>query len=80
MRQIFPDMYAEMEKYFKILAAYAIGLTDHINITEIEVHQDLRLAELFRTPIMDLVKANPLNVAGVIEMAEKYNKSIIVAT
>lgn len=36
VRQLFPDMYVEMENYFKILAAYATGLTDHINITEME--------------------------------------------
>lgn len=78
IRRLFPDMYAEMEKYFKILAAYAIGLTNHINITEIEVRQDCRLAELFRTPIMDLVKEKTLNTAGVIEMVEKFNKPIII--
>lgn len=77
-RQLFPDMYTEMEKYFKILAAYAIGLIDHINITDIEVHQDFRLAQLFRTPIMDLVKEETLNTAGIIEMAEKYGKPIII--
>lgn len=77
-RQLFPDMYAEMEKYFKILAAYAIGLTDHINITEMEIHQDFRLAELFRTPIMELVKEEPLCVTGVIEMVEKYRKPTII--
>ncbi len=77
-RQLFPDMYAEMEYYFKIIAAYATGLIDHINITEVEVHEDRRLAELFRTPVMDLVKENPLNITGVIELAEQYNKPIIV--
>lgn len=78
VRQLFPDMYAEMEKYFKILAAYATGLTDHINITEIEVQQDFRLAELFRTPVMDLVKKDPLRIAGVIEMAEEYRKPVVI--
>ncbi len=71
-------MYAEMEKYFKILAAYAIGLTDHINITEMEVHQDFRLAELFRTPIVELVKEEPLCVTGVIEMVEEFRKPTII--
>ena len=78
VRQLFPDMYAEMEKYFKILAAYAIGLIDHINITDIEVRQDYRLAQLFRTPIMDLGKEETLNTAGVIEMAEIFGKPIII--
>lgn len=78
VRQLFPEMYAEMEKYFKILAAYAIGLIDHINITDIEVHQDYRLAQLFRTPIMDLEKEETLNTAGVIEMAEMFVKPIII--
>ena len=78
VRQLFPDMYAEMEKYYKILAAYAIGLIDHINITDIEVHKDYRLAQLFRTPIMDLEKEETLNNAGVIEMAETFGKPIII--
>lgn len=80
VRQLFPNMYTEMENYFKIIAAYATGLTDHINITEVEVHEDWRLAELFRTPVMDLAKETPLNVEGVIEMAKQYNKPIIVGT
>ena len=78
VRQLFPGMYAEMENYFKILAAYAIELTDHINISDIEVHQDYRLAQLFRTPIMDLQKEETLNTAGVIEMAETFGKPIII--
>ena len=78
VRQIFPEMYIEMEKYFKILAAYAIGLTDHINITDIEVREDYRLAQLFRTPIMDLEKEETLNAAGVIEMAETFRKPILI--
>ena len=78
VRQIFPEMYIEMEKYFKILAAYAIGLTDHINITDIEVREDCRLAQLFRTPIMDLEKEETLNAAGVIEMAETFRKPILI--
>ena len=78
VRQLFPDMYAEMEKYYKILADYAIGLIDHINITDIEVHKDYRLAQLFRTPIMDLEKEETLNNAGVIEMAETFGKPIII--
>lgn len=78
VRQLFPDMYAEMEKYYKILAAYAIGLIDHINITDIEVHKDYRLAQLFRTPIMGLEKEETLNNAGVIEMAETFGKPIII--
>lgn len=77
VRRLFPDIYAEMEKYFKILAAYATGVTDHINITEIEVRENYRLAELFRTPIIHLVKEEPLNIAGIIEMAEKFRKPII---
>lgn len=78
VRRLFPDIYAEMEKYFKILAAYATGMTDHINITEIEVYENYRLAELFRTPIMHLVKEESLNIDGIIEMAEKFSKPIAV--
>lgn len=78
VRQLFPDLYAEMEKYYKILAAYAIRLIDHINITDIEVRQDSRLEQLFSTPIMDLEKENTLNYAGVIEMASTYGKPIVI--
>ena len=78
VRQLFPNMYAEMEKYFKILAAYAIGLIDHINITDIEVRQDDRLAQFFRTPVMDLEKEKTLNNAGIIEMAKTFVKPIII--
>lgn len=77
-RKIFPDMYLKMEKYFKIIAAYATGLIDHINITEIEVREDYRLAELFRTPIANLIKPDELDITGVIEMAEKFRKPIII--
>jgi len=78
MREISNEIETELEKYFKILAAYATGLIDHINITDIEVHQDFRLAELFRTPIMNIVKENELNMAGVIELAEQVKKPILI--
>lgn len=78
VRQLFPQMYVEMEKYFQILGAYATGLIDHINITELEVREDERLAELFRTPVMNLVKEEALETAGVIEMAEAFGKPISI--
>lgn len=77
-RDICPEMYMEVDKYFRILSAYATGLIDHINITDIEVEQDFRLAELFRTPIMALIKEKELNIAGVIDMANDYQKPIVV--
>ena len=78
MREISPEIEIEIEKYFHILAAYATGLIDHINITDIEVQQDLRLAKLFRTPVMNIVKGNELNISGVIEMAEQIKKPIVI--
>lgn len=78
VRNLFPHMYADMENYFKILAAYVTGLTDHINITEIEVREDFRLAELFRTPVIDLVQESYLCTAGVIQMAEEYGKPVAI--
>jgi hypothetical protein len=78
MRQISPEIEITLEKYFRILAAYATGLIDHINISDIDVQNDYRLAELFRTPIMSIVKENELNIAGVIELVEQYKKPIII--
>ena len=79
MREISPEVEIEVEKYFRILAAYATGLIDHINISDIEVKQDFRLAELFRTPIMNIVKERELDMAGIIDMAENMNKPIIIS-
>jgi hypothetical protein len=78
MREISPEVEIEVEKYFRILAAYATGLIDHINISDIDVQQDFRLAELFRTPIMNIVKERELDLAGVIDMAEDMNKSVVI--
>ena len=61
------------------MAAYATGLIDHINISDIEVKQDFRLAELFRTPIINIVKERELDTAGIIDMAENMNKPIIIS-
>ena len=78
MREISPEIEVEIEKYFRILGAYATGIIDHVNITDIDVKQDFRLAELFRTPIVDIVKENELKIAGVIELVEKNKKPIII--
>lgn len=77
-RDIRQEMQLEIEKYFQILAAYATGMIDHINITDVEVSEDMRLAELFRTPIMNLVKKQELDIAGVIDLAEERKKPIIL--
>lgn len=77
-KDICPEMHLEIDKYFRILAAYATNLIDHIDITDIAVQQDFRLAELFRSPITALIKKEQLNLAGVIEMAEQYRKPIII--
>lgn len=60
IREISPDMQIEIGKYFYILAAYATGLADHINITDIEVQEDSRLSKLFRTPIENIIKEKKL--------------------
>lgn len=77
--EISPEMENEVEKYFHILGAYATGLINHINITDIEVQQDLQLAQLFRTPVMNIIKERELNKAGVIALAEDVQKPIVVA-
>ena len=77
--EISPEMEIEVEKYFHILGAYATGLIDHINITDIEVQENLQLAQLFRTPVMNIVKERELNIAGVIELAEEVQKPIVIA-
>ena len=77
-REICPEMYLEIDKYFRILAAFATQLIDHIDITDIEVQQDFRLAELFRTPIMTLVNGKESNLAGILEMAEEYKRPVMI--
>ena len=74
VRRLFPNLYYEMERYFKILAAYAIGLIDHINITDNEISQNSALSQFFRTPVMDLKKDETCHVVGVIELAKQLNK------
>ena len=69
-----------MENYFKIIAAYATGLTDHINITDVEVRRDLRLQQLFGKSVKSLTteEEDLLDVSGVIKLAEKFKKPVII--
>ncbi len=78
--EISPEMETEIEMYFRILAAYAIGLIDHINLTDIEVQEDLELDELFIKPIKDIYEENKLNIMGIIEKIKKIEKPIIINT
>lgn len=79
MREISQETEIEVEQYFKILGAYATGITDRINITNIDVQEDNRLAEILRTPIEYIInKKNPLDIAGIMELAEKEKKPIIL--
>lgn len=63
VKHLFPELYLEMEKYFKIVGAYVVGLSDHINISDIEVQENNTLRELFRTPIKDLINEQEHNIA-----------------
>lgn len=74
------EMYNEVSNYFKILASYATGMINKIDISEKDVVKDNRLMKLFRTPIKYIVGKNEemLNTSGIIELIEEYRKPIIV--
>lgn len=79
-KEIDQGMFDEVSAYFKILAAYATGMIDKIDISEKDVIENLDLMTLFRTPVKYIVgkKREILDTSGVIEMLNKYKKPIVV--
>ena len=79
-KEIDQGMFDEVSAYFKILAAYATGMTDKIDISEKDVVKNLDLMTLFRTPVKYITgkKREILDTSGVIEMLNEYKKPIVV--
>lgn len=78
IREIYPDLEIEIEQYFKILGAYAIGIIDHINITDIDVITDNTLNELFIRPIPNIIRENNFDIQSIIKVAKQKQKPKIV--
>lgn len=77
-RYINEEMFFEIEHYFKILAAYATGIIDKVNITDKDVVENYELEKLLRTPVLSLIKENNIDCAGIIDMLQEYKKPIII--
>lgn len=80
--ELFPEMQLELENYFKILGAYACELTDHINLTDLEIQENMELAQLFRSSVEELTGSEKalLDRAGLIQLAQKFKRPIVFAT
>lgn len=69
-----------VEKYFYILASYITGMTQFIDIKELDIKEDKKLLHMFNTPVVDLFQYDVLNKSGLIENAQKKNSPIILNT
>lgn len=69
-----------VEKYFYILAAYITGMTQFIDIKELDIKENQYLFNLFNTPVVDLFQHDVLNKSGLIADAQKKNSPIILNT
>ena len=69
-----------VEKYFYILAAYITGMTQFIDIKELDIKENQYLFNLFDTPVVDLFQHDVLNKSGLIADAQKKNSPIILNT
>lgn len=79
-KEIDQGMFDEVTAYFKILAAYATGIIDKIDISEKDVVKNLDLMTLFRTPVKYITgkKRAILDTSGIIEMINEYKKPVVV--
>ncbi len=81
-RDVDSEMFEEIEKYFKILTAYALGMIDTIEISEKDVEKNMTLASLFRTSsryiILSKLKKEYkfLDTTPVIEMIKECKKPV----
>lgn len=79
-RDIDQGMYDEISNYFKILAAYATGMIDKIEISDKDIVQNFELMKLFRTPVK-YISGNAkdiLEISGVIDLIKEYGKPVVV--
>ena len=81
---LFPETKLELENYFRILGAYACGMTDHINLSDLEIADNPELSALFRMPVDRLVtpltdkQMDALNTSGMIQLVQRYQQPIIL--
>jgi len=76
VREIDAQAFVDIEKYFRILAAYIIGEINYIEIKE-EMVKDSKLLEFIaNAPIKQLLNYNPLGSSGIIKLLEQHRKPI----
>lgn len=76
---LFPELALQMEKYFQIIAAYTSGMTNKINITEIDLKNDERLQTLFKTSVHEIARKNrEFDKEGIIKLAEDAKKPVFI--
>lgn len=76
--RICPEMELELEQYFRILGAYATGMINSIDISTLTVNEDVVLAELFRTPIVNIVQQQQLDFSGLTSIVEAKQKPVVI--
>ena len=71
-----------MEIYFKIIASFATGLIDRINITNNDIYENNMLTYLFRSNINNLTNEGYYNnaITSMIAEAKNYSKPIEIYT
>lgn len=81
-REINLNMMNQMEIYFKIIASFATGLIDRINITNNDIYENNMLTYLFRSNINNLTNEGYYNnaITSMIAEAKNYSKPIEIGT
>lgn len=81
-REINANMMNQMDMYFKIIASFATGLTDRINITDKDIYKNDTLRYLFSSNINNLTNEVYYNnaITSMIVEAKNYSKPIEIYT
>ncbi|MDE5753836.1 MAG: hypothetical protein K2H89_04765 [Oscillospiraceae bacterium] len=74
MREIYSEAETEIEYYFKILAAYATGISDHIDIDDFEISNNTELQSIFSMSLQQLKIASPSNYQKIIDLVGNNNQ------
>lgn len=77
MREISSEAQTEIEWYFKILAAYALGYSDHIDIRNLDISQSNELQSLFSMPLQSLREVSPDNEEKLVKLIS-INKPVYI--
>lgn len=76
---LFPEVALQMEKYFKIIAAYVSGITKKLNITETDIKNDKRLQTLFDTSVHEITeRKREIDRTELIKIARDAGKPVII--